>query len=142
MLFGAESIFLNFPSFGIGNITPNFSEYILSGLTMNGAMAEFNPGGLLYLAGAFGKSQKAVNQFGVIIDPLTTDSVNVTPTYYRGLYSARAGFGRNDGTHIFLTGLYANDDITSLNDSISKQVAPQSNYVLGLEGKISFWKIN
>lgn len=138
LLFGAESIFLNFPSFGIGNITPNFSEYILSGLTMNGAMAEFNPGGLLYLAGAFGKSQKAVNQFGVIIDPLTTDSVNVTPTYYRGLYSARAGFGRNDGTHIFLTGLYANDDITSLNDSISKQVAPQSNYVLGLEGKISF----
>lgn len=137
MLFGAENIFLNFPSFGIGNIAPHFSEFILSGLTMNGAMAEFNPGGAIFAAAAVGKSQRAITQFGIIPDPLTTDSVQVFPTFFRNLYSGRFGFGRKEGTHLFLTGLYAKDDLSSLNDSLSKIVSPQSDYVLGLEGKIS-----
>jgi hypothetical protein len=115
----------------LGTCHPNWTPYTLSGATLSGAAMEINPW-YVYLAGAAGRSQRRVE-----------GSDSTDPAYGRMLYSGRFGFGKKEGTHFFLTGMYATDDTTPLphnrrpNPSDTTDtfelVQPKENYVLGAE---------
>ncbi len=115
----------------LGSCNPSWSPYTLSGTPVLGAAVELNPW-YVYFAGAAGRTQRAV----AVSD--TTDGA-----YSRMLYSGKFGFGKKEGTHFYLTALYAGDDTIppagnwrpNPNDTTDtfEVVRPQENYVLGAE---------
>ena len=115
----------------LGSCNPSWSPYTLSGAPVLGAAVELNPW-YVYFAGAAGRTQRAV----AVSD--TTDGA-----YSRMLYSGKFGFGKKEGTHFYLTALYAGDDTIppagnwrpNPNDTTDtfEVVRPQENYVLGAE---------
>jgi hypothetical protein len=131
--------FLSFiKSLELGTCHPSYTPFTVSGTTVTGAAVEINPW-YVYLAGAAGKSQRRVEGSD------TTD-----PAYARGFYSGRFGFGKKEGTHFFLTGMYATDDTTPLphnrrpnpNDTTDTYeiVQPKENYVFGAEFNLDLAK--
>jgi len=95
----------------------------------------------VYAAAAAGRNQRRV--------PVSDSTQGASS---RMLYSGRFGFGRKEGTHFFLTGLYAADDTTppennwqpNPNDTVSppdsfEVVRPQENYVLGAEFNLDLY---
>jgi hypothetical protein len=115
----------------LGSCNPSWSPYTLSGAPVLGAAVELNPW-YVYFAGAAGRTQRAV----AVSD--TTEGA-----YSRMLYSGKFGFGKKEGTHFYLTTLYAGDDTIppagnwrpNPNDTTDtfEVVRPQENYVLGAE---------
>ncbi len=115
----------------LGSCNPSWSPYTLSGAPVLGAAVELNPW-YVYFAGAAGRTQRAV----AVSD--TTEGA-----YSRMLYSGKFGFGKKEGTHFYLTALYAGDDTIppagnwrpNPNDTADtfEVVRPQENYVLGAE---------
>jgi hypothetical protein len=115
----------------LGSCNPSWSPYTLSGAPVLGAAVELNPW-YVYFAGAAGRTQRAV----AVSD--TTEGA-----YSRMLYSGKFGFGKKEGTHFYLTALYAGDDTIppagnwrpNPNDTTDtfEVVRPQENYVLGAE---------
>jgi len=103
-----------------------------------GAAVEVNPW-YVYLAGAAGRSQRRVP---------VSDSTD--GAYARMLYSGRFGFGKKEGTHFYLTALYAGDDTTppagnwrpNPNDTTDtyEVVRPKENYVVGAEFNLDLAK--
>lgn len=117
LLTSEQSRMAQFPSFGFGKVAPNFGSLLFERVTINGGMLEYNPGNL-YLAGAFGKEERAVDlnelerrEEGA--GPTEVSSPRVLPdgvTFFRNVYAARVGYGRRSGSYVALTGLYADDD--------------------------------
>jgi len=115
----------------LGSCNPSWSPYTLFGVPVLGAAVELNPW-YVYLAGAAGRTQRAV---------AVSDSTE--GAYSRMLYSGKFGFGKKEGTHFYLTALYAGDDTIppvgnwrpNPNDTTDtfEVVRPQENYVLGAE---------
>lgn len=123
----SEKFFADFPALGVGVTYPRYSELTLSSVPVTGANIEWNPG-LFYIAAAGGKTQRAIRAPGVI------DSLVFNDSYSRNLYAARIGYGKKDGGHAILTGMYATDDAGSLPlDSNGVSITPMANYVLGLD---------
>jgi hypothetical protein len=129
----SEKFFANFPAFGVGVTYPNYSQLTLDQVPVTGGNIEWNPG-KFYIALAGGKTQRAIS---VPSSTLFTDSVVADPAYTRTLFAGRIGYGKKDGGHVILTGLYAKDDESSLPiDSAGAPLRPRSNYVLGIDATI------
>jgi hypothetical protein len=113
-----------FPTFGIGTTYPSYTPLTLSGVALTGLNFEFNPGWFYMAFGGF-KNQKPID--------------NVS--YKRFMYSGRIGYGQKEKSHVYLTGVYANDDANSIKVDTSNQLlTPNSNYVFGIEGKLNLLK--
>lgn len=121
----------------IGTCHPSWSPLTLSGEPVTGGLLELNPW-YVYLAAAAGRARRAVEYSD------TTDAA-----FTRMLYAGKFGFGRKEGTHFYLTGLYAQDDSNSIDvalvpydtvivggdtivDSL-EVLKPEENYLLGAE---------
>lgn len=121
---GLMKFFSYFHSFGIGTNYPSYSQYTMQGVPVSGLSFEFNPG-WFYLATALQKNQKPIDN----------------SAFRRDLYSGRIGFGQKDDNHLFFTGIYANDNASSIIiDSLNRNLSPNSNYVFGVEGKINLFE--
>ncbi len=120
---GAESFFLGIRSMGIGTNYPSYSSYILSGLPVTGLNAEVDQG-LLYAA------------FTALTNQRPLDNLS----YGRQLYAGRVGVGRLEGTHVILTGMYVNDDQTSIS-SVSNDplLTPQQNAAFGVDVSVNLF---
>jgi len=125
----------------LGSCNPSWTPYTLSGAPVLGGAVELNPW-YLYAAGAVGRTQRRV--------PVSDSTQGA---YARMLYSGRFGFGKKEGTHFYLTALYAGDDTTPPANNIqpnpndteppidSFEVArPRENYVLGAEFNLDLAK--
>lgn len=119
----------------IGTCSPQFTPLTLSGIPVTGGAFEMNPW-ILYMAGAAGRVQRGVEA-----------SDSTVAAYERTLYSARFGFGKKKGTHLYFTFLHAGDDTSSINpyvlplpgDSDTVEVlVPQENFVGGVELQLAF----
>jgi hypothetical protein len=125
----------------VGSCNPSWSDLTLSGASVLGGAVEFNPW-YVYTAAAVGRTQRAVEPSD------TTDAA-----YSQMLYAVKLGGGKKEGTHFYLTGMYAKDDSGSLEynqlpnpadteppiDSF-EVVTPEENYVVGAELNLSFWE--
>jgi hypothetical protein len=129
---------LSFKSLELGSCNPSWTPYTLSGAPVLGGAVELNPW-YVYAAAAAGRTQRRV---------AVSDSTQ--GAYAQMLYSGRFGFGKKEGTHFYLTALYAGDDTTppagnwrpNPNDTTDtfEVVRPQENYVLGAEFNLNLAK--
>ncbi|MBN2537245.1 hypothetical protein JXB37_03100 [candidate division WOR-3 bacterium] len=121
----------------VGTCYPAWSPLTLSGEPLTGGLVEINPWAV-YLAAAAGRTRRAVEYSD------TTDAA-----FERMLYAGKFGVGRKEGSHFFLTGLYARDDSGSIDvplvawdttifngdtivDSL-EAITPEENYLVGAE---------
>ncbi|UCG42036.1 MAG: hypothetical protein JSU73_09110 [candidate division WOR-3 bacterium] len=132
----------------VGSCNPSWSDLTLSGASVLGGAVEFNPW-YIYTAAAVGRTQRAVEPSD------TTDAA-----FSQMLYAVKLGGGKKEGTHFYLTGMYASDDSGSLTNVLQPSgppdtiiengdttivqdsldvVTPEENYVLGAELNLSFW---
>jgi hypothetical protein len=125
----------------LGSCNPSWTPLTLSGAPVFGGAVELNPW-YLYAAAAAGRAQRR-----------TPVSDSTQGAYGRMLYSGRFGFGKKEGTHFYLTALYAADDTIppannwqpNPNDTAPpidsfEVVRPEENYVLGAEFNLDLYK--
>jgi hypothetical protein len=122
----------------LGSCNPSWTPYTLSGAPVFGGAVELTPS-ILYVAAAAGRNQRRV--------PVSDSTQG---SYARMLYSGRFGFGKKEGTHFYLTALYAGDDTIppagnwrpNPNDTTDtyEVVRPQENYVMGAEFNLDLAK--
>ncbi|MBK9247651.1 MAG: hypothetical protein IPM69_05945 [Ignavibacteria bacterium] len=115
-----QEILSQFPSFGVGKVSPKFGTFLFNNVTINGGMIEYNPGNI-YLAASAGKVQRQVElpSLAEKIEQQDDSTLLQNPLlqsmeFYRNIYSARVGYGRKNGNYIALTGMYGEDDEESL----------------------------
>jgi len=114
----------SFKTLGIGTTYPSYTPFTMQGVPISGINVEFNPG-WFYVAATAQKNQKPINN----------------SSFRRDLYSGRIGYGQTDKSHIYLTGLYANDKAGSiLVDSSNQLLTPNSNYLFGIQGKLNLFR--
>jgi hypothetical protein len=125
---------LSFKGLELGSCNPSWTPLTLARAPVFGGAVELNPW-YVYAAAAAGRNQRRVD---------VSDSTQ--GAYARMLYSGRFGFGKKEGTHFYLTALYAADDSIppannwqpNPNDTVPpidsfEVVKPQENYVVGAE---------
>lgn len=121
---GMMKFFSNFNSLAIGTNYPSYTPLTMQGVPVSGFSFEFNPG-WFYLASAFQKNQRPIDNL----------------YYKRDLYAGRLGIGQKDDSHWFFTGIYANDNSTSIIvDSTNQTITPKSNYVFGVDAKLNLFE--
>lgn len=99
-----------------GTVSPDYSQYSLSGETLRGAAVELTPGRWRFGA-AGGQSKRAVES--------RSSNVFQRSAYARRLYAARLGYGSDRGSGAHLIGTYARDRPSSL--PASTEVRPAEN---------------
>jgi len=125
-----EQVMAALPKVGVGTVFPVLTPLTLSGARVVGGELEWNPGGVFYVHGVYGTTQRPLAR---------VDSTQVDTTVYRTtdnsdfgrkLYGGRIGYGSPSGDHVTLSGVYAIDDKQSLlvSDSTSA-LTPQKNIV-------------
>jgi hypothetical protein len=129
---------LSFKGLELGSCNPSWTPYTLSGAPVFGGAVELNPW-YVYAAAAAGRNQRRVD---------VSDSTQ--GAFARMLYSGRFGFGKKEGTHFYLTALYAGDDTVppagnwrpNPNDTTDtyEVVRPQENYVMGAEFNLDLYE--
>ncbi|MDB5035136.1 MAG: hypothetical protein JWQ98_2377 [Chlorobi bacterium] len=135
----SEKFFANFPALSVGVTYPNYTPLTLNDVPVTGANVEWNPG-MFYVAAAAGKTQRAI-LLPRSFQPGAIDTVLNNPSYTRTLFAARLGYGKKDGGHFIVTGVYAKDDKSSLPlDSNGLPVTPKSNYVLGMDVNVPLFE--
>jgi hypothetical protein len=120
------------PSFAVGSVTPDFSTLMMSGVTVNGGLVEYERH-RLYEALAVGKVQRDDVPTGLAAPGAAP------PQLYRNLYAARFGVGGKTGSHLIVSTLYARDDdqtraILGARDTLPGS-ALQDNWVMGVAGR-------
>jgi hypothetical protein len=128
----------------IGTCRPAWTSLTLSGEPVTGAALELSPGPF-YLAGAAGRTRRGVEY-----------SDTSEAAFRRMLYAGRIGLGKREGTHFYLTGLYAQDDSNSISaplvpydttifggdtivDSL-EALTPEENYLVGAELSLNLFQ--
>jgi hypothetical protein len=129
LLTSAERLALRFPVLGIGSSYPQYSRYVMQGITLNGFHAEYMPGNA-YLGANFGnvrnpRGSPGFSQFGVFNND-------------RRVIAGRLGFGRPFGKHLHLMGVFV--DESSLEESLNGTVFPENplmkNVVTGVKFRV------
>ncbi|MBE9481654.1 MAG: hypothetical protein IMY69_08165 [Bacteroidetes bacterium] len=121
----------NFSTFEVGKCRPNYSNLTLKGISVSGVNIEFTPG-KFYAAFSTGKVKRPIKPSEII-----------KPTYKQKLLFGKIGVGKKRETHLYLTFMHVEDEVKSLPASPeidTFNVKPQSNFVLGTEGKLSLFK--
>jgi hypothetical protein len=129
LLTTSERLALRFPVLGIGSSYPQYSRYVMQGITVNGFHAEYMPGNA-YLGTNFGnvrnpRGSPGFSQFGVFNND-------------RRIYAGRVGYGRPFGKHIHLMGVFV--DESSLEETLNGTVFPQNplmkNVITGIKFRV------
>jgi hypothetical protein len=148
VLSSTEKFFMNFPSLEFGVTYPRYTPLTLTSVPVTGANIEFNPGDF-YIAFAGGSSQRQrtgeeIRRFYTRTTlPELADTV-IAPTYNRTLYGGRLGYGKKDGSHFFVTTMWARDDENDppvdsvMSDSLGIPFAAKSNFVFGMDAAVAF----
>ncbi|MCK4817897.1 hypothetical protein KA005_19150 [bacterium] len=121
----------NFSTFEVGKCRPNYSNLTVKGISVSGVNIEFTPG-KFYAAFSTGKVKRPIKPSEI-----------TRPTYKQNLLFGKIGVGKKRESHLYLTFMRVEDKVNSLPASPeidSFYVKPQSNFVLGTEGRLSLFK--
>lgn len=123
-----QEIIAQFPSLGFGKVAPAFSRFLFNGVTINGGLAEYNPGNF-YMAGAAGKVQREFDISTLGNDFLQKNGGLIENLQlFKNVYSARIGYGRRNGNHIIASILHADDDAQSI--SVQQAIQKPVSYTI------------
>lgn len=140
-----ESAISSIPAFGFGAVAPQYTPLLFSQTTINGGMAEYNPG-IVYVSAAMGKLQRDFNSSTLPIDAEAIGlGAEAGLDLYRNAYIARLGIGQRNESHLIASVVHAEDDAQSLalmgliNNTDTARPVPiapkQYNTVFGLSGR-------
>jgi hypothetical protein len=118
----------------LGYRSITFSPYTLAGYTMLGAGIELNPG-KFHAGFMYGRLNK-----GTKLD--TTTQSLVPYSFTRTAYAAKLGYGTQN-SFLEVSMLKGKDDASSgpkKIDSLTELVLPEANTVVGVSGKVTFFK--
>ncbi|MBU3740645.1 MAG: hypothetical protein FGM24_00005, partial [Candidatus Kapabacteria bacterium] len=134
----AEYIISLLPTVGIGSLFPTFTPITLNGVRVQGGSLEWNPGGTFYVHAVTGTTQRPVTRLDTVRLDSTTYTSFDNSAFGRELHAVKVGIGRRDGPHVLLTGLWAQDDKTSLrfSDSSITSITPQRNLLGGIDVRV------
>jgi archaellum component FlaC len=126
-----DKILYSVKSLTIGLATPQYSNFSLNGMAVNGFSIEVEP---FNVYGSF--------TYGTVMNPvLSLNAQNAS--YKRNLYAGKLGYGAKEKSHIHITLLSATDDSSSINprDSIYLYYKlPQDNKVISIDGQLNLFK--
>jgi hypothetical protein len=126
-----DKILYSVKSLTIGVATPQYSNFSLNGMAVNGFSVEVEP---FRFYGAF--------TYGTVMNPvLSTNSQNAS--YKRDMYAGKFGYGSKDKTHIHITMLSSTDDSSSIHPRDSVYLyykLPQDNKVISVDGQLNLFK--
>lgn len=133
-----EKVMQQLPTIGVGTVFPTFSPLTLSGARVTGGWGDWNPAGVFYIAGVGGRTQQPLQRVDSIRVDTTVYTTLNNSDYGRMLYGGRIGYGKPEGNHVIVTGLYATDDSSSLSLPDSGiTVTPQRNYITGISARFN-----
>ncbi len=112
-----------------GTVSPRFSRYSMSGITVTGGMIDINPGGFS-MTFAGGRTRRPV--------AFNTDKAFRESSFEQWLYAARMGFGKRERTEFAISGVYAYDVVGSLEAPLD--IYPSENLNITPEFNLSFFK--
>lgn len=122
---GLEKFISNFRRIGVGTTYPEYSDLTVTGVPITGANLEFEPG--IVLLGITGiNTQKSV-----------VDDQNNLTALDRNFVSGRIGVGTFESSHFLFTYLNGWENENNSGNNIYS-LSPAKNYVLGVNGKLSF----
>ena len=108
-----------------GDVSPNFSKYGISGVSIRGGYLQVKPGNWnLELSG--GRSRRNVK-------PSPSQGFR-EPSFQRITIAGKFGYGSDSDSHIFLSSHYSVDKKNSLNDV--QEIAPEENLTVSTYSKI------
>ncbi|MBS1495170.1 MAG: hypothetical protein JST55_16810 [Bacteroidetes bacterium] len=122
---GLERFISNFRRIGVGTTYPEYSDLTVTGVPVTGTNLEFEPG--LILLGITGiNTQKSV-----------VDDQNNLTALDRNFVAGRIGVGTFESSHFLFTYLngWENENTSRVN---TYAISPAKNYMLGVNGKLSF----
>lgn len=114
-----------------GTVSPNYSRYGMSGISVGGGMIELTPG-WFHLSLAGGRSRRAV--------PVSQEREFRQESLERWVYAARLGLGQVERTFFFLSGMYARDRAPAAPGTSTMQ--PASNILLTPGLRLSMFNNN
>lgn len=121
--------FLNmFQGVAIGTTNPYFSRMTLSGLLINGAHVEINPG-IFYLSAVYGQSSKETYDDSFSIPSLTLK---------QNTFGIKAGLGSTGGNHLHFSFINIEDVESSF--TLDSEITPQSNRIVGTDAAILLYE--
>lgn len=129
LLTSAERLALRFPVLGIGSSYPQYSRYVMQGITVNGFHVEYMPGNA-YLGANLGniRNPRGANGF-----PQLGGFSNE-----RRVYAGRLGYGRPFGRHVHLMGVFV--DESPLEEILNGTVFPDNplmkNVITGIKFRV------
>lgn len=112
-----------------GTVSPSFSEYGLSGTSIQGGYIKLDPGTFL-LEFAGGRTQKAIN--------FSNEQGFREPAFERYSYGGKLGVGRENNSHFHISTHYSKDDVNSI-DSLGT-ITPKQNLTITPDAKISLFQ--
>lgn len=118
-----------FKTLEIGRTRPDYSELVLSRVSVDGFNIEYNPK-IIYAAVCQGEMHREVtNTFG--------------PYDYffpQKVAFGKIGFGDSDASHILFSAMKAKDKPDNITHPDSINIYPAENFVTGIDVGISFWE--
>ncbi|MCX7937724.1 MAG: hypothetical protein N2971_08505 [Chlorobi bacterium] len=126
---GIEQVMMYLPQVQVGMVYPNYSQYLLRGVALNGGSVDWTPGTFLF-SFAGGKTRRPI---------LRRDSLPLS-NYEQEMYAARFGFGHGTATSVTFSALSARDEGASLPDTLRPlQGSPYATHVLGMQLSSALW---
>lgn len=139
LMSGAESFIASLPTIGVGTVFPMFSPLTVSGVRVQGASVEWNPGGTIFLQGAYGTTQRPLSRVDTVRLDTTMFTTQDNSAFGRKLYAAKVGVGRREGPHLHVSAMLVADDVAS-NPGVPRDsttaLTPQKNWVAALDFKV------
>jgi len=125
-----DKILYSVKSLSFGLSTPQYSNFSLQGMAINGFSIELEP--FKVYAGF---------TYGSVMNPVLTSNTQFA-SYKRMLYAGKFGYGSKEKSHIHVTILSSTDDSTSVNPRDSLYLIgkmPQDNKVISIDGQINLF---
>lgn len=123
-----EKLLASVRKFGIGTVVPFYSPLSLNGVAVKGLDVAVNPGN--FYAAVTG---------GNVTQPVFRKDSFQNP-YKTRLIAGKTGYGKEEGSHLFATFLYADEVISAKAiDSTRAHFSPRTNWIYGLEGQLTLF---
>ncbi len=120
-----ERLAMRFPMLGIGSAYPQYSRFVMQGVTVSGFHVEFIPG-RVFLGTNIGRVRNPVGAPGFSgFGAFDND---------RKLYAGRIGYGRPFGRHVHLMGVLVDESHDApFNENASDRHPQMKNFITGLK---------
>ncbi len=133
LLSSPERLAMRFPMLGIGASHPQYSRFVMQGITVSGLHVEFMPG-RAYLGTNIGSMRNpdglpGFSRFGVFDNE-------------RKVYAGRVGYGRPFGRHFHLMGVFVDESGMegTQNGNLSVRSPQMKNFISGLKFRIGAFR--